>query len=139
MMRILRNMCNFYMLGSAAHTKRLLRMLSAGWLFLYCGLLLFAVLFWGGGLREIVKLPFSKPLVLVPVCYLSFCYCTSFAKRRNWALLLAGVLAHILLAVFVVQNASGVVLGPISILAGLYIAAAWFWMYSKLRTDDNAT
>jgi uncharacterized integral membrane protein len=138
MMRLLRDMCNFYMLGSAAHTKRLLRMLSAGWLFLYCGLLLFAVLFWGGGSREIVKLPFSKPLVLVPVCYLSFCYCTSFAKRRNWVLLLAGVLAHILLAVFVVQNASGVILGPIFIQAGLYIAVAWFWMYSKLEVPHAA-
>jgi hypothetical protein len=138
MTRILRNMCSCYMLGDAAHTKRLVRMLSAGWLLLYCGLILFGVLFWGGGLRELVKLPCPKPLVLAPVCYFIFGFCTSFAKRRNWALLLAGVFIHILLASFVVQNASELILGPIFILAGLYIAAACFWMFSKLEVPHAA-
>jgi uncharacterized integral membrane protein len=126
------------MLGGVAHTKRLVRLLSVCWFFLYCGLLLFSVFFWSGTIRGFVELFILKPLVLVPVCYLSFCYCTSFAKRRNWVLLLAGVLAHVLLAVFVVLNASGVILGPIYILAGLYIAVAWFWMYSKLKVPHAA-
>jgi hypothetical protein len=122
------------MLGGIAHTKRLVRLLSVCWFFLYCGLLLFAVFFWSGTIRGFVESFILKPLLLIPAFYLGFCFCTSFARRRSSVLLMAGVLIHILLAVFVVLNASQVILGPVFILIGVYLSVVWFWMYSKLET-----
>lgn len=132
-MRVLRALGAYDLLGSAAHTQRLLRRLSGVWFFLYCGMLFFGVFFWTGDWREFFRLPFSKPLVVVPAGYLGFCFCTSFARRRSWWLLLAGALAHGLLVMVVAQNASAEILGRVFMLAGLYISIVWWWMYATLE------
>ena len=118
--------------------RRLLRLVSASWLVLYGSFLLFNVGFWGGGVREFSEMLARQPVSLIPFVYLGFCVCTSYALRRSAALLVAGVVFHALLAVFLVVHASAVILGPVFVVAGVYIAFLWSRLYSRLERRNEA-
>jgi len=134
MTRFLRKAGAFWSWSDLAHTKRLIRLLSVCWFILYCGFLLFEVVFWGGTPLSLVELFIFKPLVSIPAICLVFGFCTSFAKRRSPMLLAAGIFIHILLAVFLLRYAGHDILGPVFVLTGGCFAVIRFWMYSRLET-----
>jgi membrane protease YdiL (CAAX protease family) len=71
--------------------------------------------------------------MLCPLIYFAICFWTSFARRRQKRVLLAGLTAHFCLAVFVVAAFYAGDIGGVFLIAAIVCTGLWTGMYLSLE------
>jgi hypothetical protein len=76
--------------------------------------------------------PLAIIWMLCPFGYFAICFWTSFAKQRSISVLRAGIVAHLLLAAFVITVFFVGSTGGLFLLVAMFCAAVWSAMYFTL-------
>ena len=72
-------------------------------------------------------------VMLCPLAYFAICFWTSFARRREKRVLLAGLAAHFCLAVFVVAVFYAGDIGGVFLIAAIVCTGLWTGTYVSLE------
>ena len=82
--------------------------------------------------------PFAELVMLCPLAYFAICFCTSFGKRKERRIFVAGIVAHVCLAAFVLAGVLAGDIGGLFVVAGLVCTIIWVSMYSTLDESKAA-